>query len=1490
VLSFAAIYALLYIALSLPPVQNYIKDVACRELNAMTGGTFAVEYVSISPFNKVILEGVSLRDPEGKPVAQIDKLGAGIAIWRLITERKIIITFGEIVGLDAHIVQSYKGGPTNIQFLIDAFSPKDKNKPPTRFNLQINNIVLRGCKISFDRTWCPRIKDSSKIDFNHLYITDIATDLRIPLLRNNDFIIDLRRLSLKEQSGLELERLSGRFIINDHELGTQNLCLKLPGTIITPADITIRIDGLANAKRNLLSAPINLCLSGAEITPSDFASFIPVLANYRHKILLDADIMYSHDAVTVNDFKIDTSDGLALKIKGNASGWQAGLDDIMVEISELYLHAHGEAIASAISDFFPVKPSVAALIRRIGMISLKASGSGSYDRYDARMQVESSLGLATVTGTATRRHKSWHLAGNITTPGFNVGKLIDNARLGKVAINASGKITTGGEIPDGEIRIDAPLIEFQGYDYRGLTANIQKTGTEITGDMAMADDNVDFDIHGRIDIMRKLPLLNVTGSVRAMRLSPLHLTSELSDIEASGDFDIQMQGDNLDNLDGYATFNNLHFSNNKFPNIELENITLECNHSQLPYTLSLESDFITASVQGDFNIAALPASLRSLASHFLPSLTGEAPSVIHTQDYKWNILINHKSPLLTMFKLPITLLEDFEISGACNTAAGTASLIMDVPYLQQGKDKLIRDTQLQVDVDTVRNICSLLLATRIPGKKGDIGLRLNASALSDSLHTDISWVFDRPRAYRGLVSLTTLFSPATQSGRSVRMMVNPSSFEVNDTVWNIDRAQMIWQDQRLNIDSICVHRPGQMALIDGAASASASDSLFVSLRNIDLDYVFETLNINYVTFGGRASGSVQASALLSREPVLFTDNLIVSGLSYNNSLLGDAIIRSYFDTDAGAVHISADVAEQMRPVARIDGDIFVKRDSLSIDIDANKVNVGFLQPFMSAFSSEVEGRATGHVKLYGTFKDIDLTGKVFADPLRMKVDVTNTYYTASDTVVIDPGIIHLKNITLYDRDGHTALLNGEVRHNYFHDPTFDFAITKAQDFLCYDTNSSDNPVWWGTIYGNGSGSLHGVPGYISVVVDMSSAPGSTFTFVLDDHEEAADYEFITFSDRRKEAEELRIRQQLARENDEPEFLRLFRHRIEQEQHNSPTRYDMDLRMRATNDAKINIIMDPVAGDRITATGAGALRMTYNSDDELNLYGTYTLTQGLYNFTLQDLIVRDFKIREGSKITFNGDPLQAMLSLTAAYRVNTSLTELDKSFATDRELNRTNVPVEALLKVEGEMQRPEITFDLDFPTLSSDVAGKVKSIVSTSDMMNRQIIYLLALNRFYTPDYMNTDGNNNELASVASSTLSTQLGQMLGQLAPGWSFSPYFRTEKGDFSDMEVDLALSSALFNNRLLLNGNFGYRDRATSNTTFVGDFDIEYILNTSGTIRLKAYNHFNDQNYYLRQAQTTQGIGIIYKRDFNRFLPGLFRRKKAKTKSPGSTQVTSQ
>jgi len=167
---------------------------------------------------------------------------------------------------------------------------------------------------------------------------------------------------------------------------------------------------------------------------------------------------------------------------------------------------------------------------------------------------------------------------------------------------------------------------------------------------------------------------------------------------------------------------------------------------------------------------------------------------------------------------------------------------------------------------------------------------------------------------------------------------------------------------------------------------------------------------------------------------------------------------------------------------------------------------------------------------------------------------------------------------------------------------------------------------------------------------------------------------------------------------------------------------------------------------------------------------------------------------------------------------------------------------------------------------------MKSLIDTDDMMTRQIIYLLVLNKFYTPEY--TGQNSNDFTAVASSALSSQLSSLLSSITDKVQIGTNIRAaEDWGMKDTEVEMLLSSQLLNNRLLFNGNFGYKNNATQKNAFIGEFDLEYKLNRSGDIRLKAYNHMNDMYQYLKQALTTQGVGIIFKKDFSD-LSDLFRR----------------
>jgi hypothetical protein len=324
----------------------------------------------------------------------------------------------------------------------------------------------------------------------------------------------------------------------------------------------------------------------------------------------------------------------------------------------------------------------------------------------------------------------------------------------------------------------------------------------------------------------------------------------------------------------------------------------------------------------------------------------------------------------------------------------------------------------------------------------------------------------------------------------------------------------------------------------------------------------------------------------------------------------------------------------------------------------------------------------------------------------------------------------------------------------------------------------------------------------------------------------------------------------------------------------------------TPEATFRIIMDPIVGDNISFTGSGSLRANYYNKGAFNMFGTYTMDKGVYKMSMQEIIRKDLQLQEGSTLTFNGDPLDAQLDWHAKYTVNSaSLNDLIPNASSF--VNQTSVKVNCLLDITGNMTQPELSLGLELPQESDEVQALVQNYIPTEEQMNMQILYLLSIGKFYTPDYVNVSQNSNVMSSVVSSTLSGQLNNALSNIinSNNWNFGTNLSTGQNGWNDLEVEGILSGQLLNNRLLLNGNFGYRENRMSNTNFVGDFDAQLLVNPSGSIRLKAYNQTNDR-YFVRTNPTTQGLGIIFKKDFNNWNELFFWRGKGKKKQQETSE----
>lgn len=1455
-----------------------------RELTTLLGTDVKIGGVEYSPFTRIILTDVSISNPDGSSPLHIGHLGAGVSVTESLWNSHPVITYAEIIDLDAHLWRDSVNAPLNIAPIIERFKKKETGGKSV-FDLAINLLVIRRSTFTYDILNQPPREDGC-FDPAHISIGGIRADIRAPRISNDNISIDIKRLGASDKSGLTLSSLTAFLHIDSAKCMIQNLGVQMPHSLLSFDNIEVDGSPLTQGFNPKKISTKIATLPGSHLSSEDIAPVVPTLRGLNITSDIELEMEGGMSLIDIPRLAINVRDkDCWINLSGKIYNLDHAKDSLAINLERISANFNAPGSLSMLASRGDRERALAKKLKplaSLGDINLLGQMAANTSSLDFNGSIITTAGSIDIDAGVARPTKSAPIKidGTIKAAAFNPSGLETRLKqLTNVSLEASAdlSVSRSGAINGiAEMQIDNAI--WSGVSYSDITAQANFSGYQIDASIDSHSPSADLSLRGGYEMRGNNPLTELYADIRHLSLSPLFAESSYGGCDISAEIDASVHGHKADNLNGWININNLHFAptDKSKPTLQFDHISINSVAEDSVHTLTFKGGPVDLTLKGEYSYPGLIADMKRLCAKAFPSLMPDVtPDGDLTSIANLDITINPDSVISRFFRLPVEVIYPVQLSAKTDAYDNKASLILNAPYLKQ-KDKLIENTTLTAGIDGGDCTSFLGFNTTVPTKNGPMDLNINSSGITDSLLTAISWRIDRATDFHGDLCFSTAFS-RDDDGLQTDIRFTPTDLVFNDSAWHVTPAEINIHPHRILVSNFGATRPGQSLAINGEAAADSLSRMVVSLDHIDLDYVFETLAISdAVNFGGRATGKIYAEALLSKDPVLYTPRLMVKGLSYNHCTFGDGDIHSWWDNNTKTITIGADIAEPNGKHSTIAGTIKPITEELDFNFSADEAPAGFMLPFMSAFTSSVNGLISGNARLYGTFKDLDLEGDIFVRDLSMKLDFTNTVYTVSDSVHIAPGEITFNDVTLNDRYGNSAKLSGRVTHEYFHEPKFTFNITNASNMLVYDIGEHDTQdPWYGRIYGIGSATVTGVPGKIDIAVNMRTAPKSTFTFVLSDAEQSVEYDFITLRDRDRDRKD-----SIAALDPTPLIVRQLRDRINRQEQGSPSVYAMEFNVDITPEATINLIMDPIGGDKITANGTGHLRMNYASDGELEMFGEYTLNRGTYNFTLQDIIIKDFTILEGSKITFLGDPYAAQLNIRAAYTLNANLSDLDESFLEDRELTRTNVKVNAIMIVTGDMRQPDIKFDLEFPTLTADTYRKVRSIISTDEMMSRQIIYLLALNRFYTPEYMATT-HGNELVSVASSTLSSRLGSMLGQLSDNWSIAPAIRSDRGDFSDVEVDVALSSQLLDNRLLFNGNLGYRDKSLNNNSFIGDFDIRYLLNRAGTIQLKAYNRYNDQNYYLKSALTTQGVGVVFKRDFDNifsFLRPLRKKKKAK------------
>jgi hypothetical protein len=1409
---------------------------------------------------------VTVIDKSKDTLLTVNNLTVGFKLLPAL-KKEWVITNVRLFGFHLNLTKKTSDSESNLEEIIKPLLKKSNNN--TAINLSINSILLRRGNFRLD----VESEAITKNVFNpdHIDITDISGRLSFNLFSRDSIHAAINKLSFNETSGFSVRKLTASFISNADSTVMEHFTLTLPhSTIRIPAaNIGVGLAKTDSLARSWKEAPFTLIISKSELTPSDLKAFSPELQHFTGKANLQSHLSGTLNTLSIND--IDIHYGNEIIVAGNAD-----LRGLINKNEDLYVNARVKELRTKTGALLQIVNSLQKkenaatpkLLTNIDELQFTGEIYGYLNHLQTRGTFSSSIGsvlMDLMVGYNARTDKTLTLKGYVSSSDLQINQLFAEGNpYGTARFEADIDLTQPyRQKPFGTITAHINEAHYKGYNYENIFLSGNFKNNEYEGVMNIDDPNGKLELKGLFRNDRENSAFNFSADLTDFRPDRLNLTQRFKEPSVSLQVRAMFEGKNLDEFNGFIDINDIVF-HTETDTLDINKLHIETNRQDpLAKQLNVSSNIINGYIKGDYSFSTLMPDLLTTAEKYLPTLVSEGRKTLKKKgearnSFNFYFTVENTDNLTKILKIPVLLVNKGNIRGHYSSKYNSLETEIYVAALTMGKTSL---ENINFQMETVGEKLDMRLISSMMDKNNELNnIDLYTYAQNDSLKSTFNWTKDSKEKFEAKFDLSTLFIKDSINEKIQRLRteisVPQTQFTIMDSLWTVEPAAITIADGDIRINNLLISKENQYLHLNGLISKNPQEKLFLELKDIEIGHIFDVLNISAVHFGGRATGKINARELT--ESRVIEGKLEVQDFAFNHATLGNLSLYSEWEEHEKGISLIGSIYNSDSTTwTDVSGYIFPvgKKQGISLYFDAKDLNIGFLNHYMDAFANKVSGRGFGKVHLYGSFKDVTLEGSTFVKDGSIGINILNTDYYFSDSVRMDANSITMRNTEVRDRDGNTGLLTLNFQHDFFRDLKYDLNLS-ANRMLVYDVTPRMKPELYGTVYVSGTSQIAGTEEFINIGANVRSEAGTSVGFNYMEQTGAENFDFIQFID-----------------NNEDKTNFLSSRQPETQQSSSSMDYNLNFSIEATPDATFELILDPVSDDKIRGNGTGNMNVLYGNRNDLQMFGNFNILDGIYNFSLQQLIYKRFNIRDGSTVSFNGDPMNANLAIHAIYTLSANIQDLDQALVF--ETANTTIPVNCILNLDGPLQNPTISFDLELPQSKSELERQVRSFIDTEDMMTRQIIYLLALNKFYTPDYSRNNFRTNEFNAVASSALSAQLSNILSSISDKVQIGTNIRSRQDGIEDTEVEMMLSSRLLNNRLLFNGNFGYRDNFIQQNAFVGEFDLEYKLNRSGEISLKAYNHANDLYRYTTKSLTRQGVGIIFRKDFSR-LSEIFLRKK--------------
>ena len=1420
--------------------------------------------VDISLFKSIVLEKVMIEDQNQDTMFYVGSVKLQIDSLALLERR---VHFGDLSFEDSKINILKDTTGYNFQFLAGSSTSKPDTLRP--WHITFTNFYFLNSRIKYKDINAKDTLVNHGMNFDDLDITKL--NLSVVNVHQTDsittFFVD--NASVYEKSGFAIGdlRFAGR--IDSTGLELSNMTLVSNHSHIEANRIKISrnklfgVDSLYSEKSQTLTNRyvIDSDFKESMLSLTDLSYAIPEIWGMNEPILFSGGIKGSLSNLKFKRVNVKIGRETQLNADLELQGLPNWKNTFI--FFKLYNNTFN------FNDLASVRMPDSAPVRYLKIpkellndvrLTYQGNFSGFPSDFVAYGTLDGSLGKLS-TDIAIRPKKSGEIdfKGNIKALSFEAGKLLNYAPLGAVSleIKVNGSRSENNKF-NALIAGNIDSLYFNNYRVDSIYVNGEARDRSFEGELDIQDDNLKMNFAGKADFAGKIPEFNFTSTVERANLVILGFEKERKVADLKFQVSANFTGDHIDNVNGQIDLQDFEFTRDK-KTLEIQNLMLKTSNSAEKNNITLRSDIADVTIDGKYLFGELDLTIRDYLKYFLPSAKlpfSDRPST-GKNAFQFDIKIKKTEELGSFFIPELLAKSPLILKGSINSEMKTLALDGSVDEL------LFNQYQVRGLTINSRNIGNKWLM-RIGTKDAVLGgnlifenFSINNSLVHDSLNTAITWNNNSVPTSSGKVDFMGIFSRNTDGKSLADFYLRPSKIWVADSLWQIEKSHLHIDTTSIAVDNFSIHHNLEHFRVFGKVTDNTSDKINVEFNRVKLSNLDLLLGEEIGIFG-ELNGTVSVADPYNS--FFLTSKLKVSDFTFLEKNFGDILLDNTWDQGKQQLNTSLSLIKDSKAGLELKGYYKPKSDSLEYHANFKDYPLESLLPILQSFSNKVEGLGNGQVSITGKLSAPKFNGKVAVTNAKIGIDYTKVVYSLSDTVRFSNDSIIFKNISVSDVDNNKARFNGVITHNLFNHMTYDM-FASTSNIMALNTTGSDNPLFYGVAHASGMIRISGKYARIRLDMSLTTKPGTQINVPLENPESVNQYDFIRFVN--------------------PDSL-VQKERSTARVINSGG-FEMNLDLTTTPDAKVQMIFNSTVGDAINGYGSGDLRFNYDKDGNFFMYGDYKIDKGDYMFTLQNVLVRKFRIDQGGLISWNGDPYGAIVDLDAVYTLKAPVNYLLLNSNQNDKTRR--IPVECRINLSKKLLNPALKFDIAFPTADERTKDELQQFISTQDDINRQMVSLLVMGQFFTPEYLRgrQDFQSNTGGLVGSTTsdiLSNQLSNWLSQISNEWDIG--FNYRPGDLVNAnQMELALSTQILNDRVKINGNIGNNSNLQSNIAnpVVGEVEVFIKLNKSGKLQLKAYNRANDDLIY-DTSLYKQGIGFSFTEEFDT-LSDLFKHYRPKKAS---------